>query len=72
MDKAGQGVANSWHFLGPIEGTRCPQALYLSPGWEVSFKPLRVGYHLAVWVFPPGITRERHLKPPSQDLIRGH
>jgi hypothetical protein len=33
--------------------------------------PLRVGWHLAIWVFPPGITWERHLKPPGLDLIGG-
>jgi hypothetical protein len=30
--------------------------LYLSPGKEVSFTALHVGWHLAVCVFPPGIT----------------
>jgi hypothetical protein len=30
-----------------------------------------MGWHLAVWVFPPRITRERPLKPPGPDLIRG-
>jgi hypothetical protein len=49
-------------FWGPIEGTQHPEALYLSPDWEVSFMPLCVGWHLAVWVFPPGITWERRLK----------
>jgi hypothetical protein len=33
--------------------------------------PLRVGWHLVVRVFLPGITRERHLKPLGSDLIRG-
>jgi hypothetical protein len=31
--------------------------------------PLRVGWHLAVRVFPSGITQERCLKPPDLDLI---
>jgi hypothetical protein len=58
-------------FWGPIEGTRCSQALYLSLDREVSFMPLRVGWHLAVWVFSSGITRESHVKPPSQDFPGG-
>jgi hypothetical protein len=33
--------------------------------------PLRVGWHLAVWVLPIEITRERRLKPPGPDLPRG-
>jgi hypothetical protein len=37
--KGGQQIAH----LGPIEGTRHPQVLYLSHVWEVSFMPLRVG-----------------------------
>jgi hypothetical protein len=49
-----------------------PQASYLSPDREISFMPLRVGWHQAVRVFPPGITRERHMKPPGPDLIGGH
>jgi hypothetical protein len=65
-------VANSWHTQGPIEGTRHPQALYLSPGQEVSFTLLRVGWNIAIQVFPIGITRESHLKPPGHDLPRGH
>jgi hypothetical protein len=67
-DKVTQGMTSNWHFWGPIEGTRCPQPLYLSLGREVSFMPLRVGWHLAVWVFPPGITRESCVKPPSKDF----
>jgi hypothetical protein len=31
--------------------------------------PLCVGWHLDIRIFPSGITRERHLKPPSLDLI---
>jgi hypothetical protein len=70
-DKATHGVANSWRFPRPIKGARHSQALYLTPSWEVSFMPLCVGWHLAVRVFPPGITWERHLKPPDPDLIGG-
>jgi hypothetical protein len=33
--------------------------------------PLRVGWHLAVQGFPPGITQECHLKPPGPDLMGG-
>jgi hypothetical protein len=67
-DKATQWVASSWHIRGPIEGTRHPRALYQSPGREVFFMPLRVNWHLAVWVFPIGITWESRLKPPGQNL----
>jgi hypothetical protein len=42
-DNATQRVGNSWHTRGPIEGICHPQALYLSPGQEVSFMPLHVG-----------------------------
>jgi hypothetical protein len=42
-DEVTQRVASSWHIRGPIEGTRHPQASYLSPDWEVSFMPLCVG-----------------------------
>jgi hypothetical protein len=63
MDKATQ--------RGPIKGTQHPQALYLSPRREVSFLPLRVGWHLAIRVFLIGITWESHLKPPGPDLIGG-
>jgi hypothetical protein len=66
-----QRVASIWHIRGPIEGNRHPQALYLSSGLEVSFMPLRVGWHLAIWVSQPGITWERRLKPPGPDLMRG-
>jgi hypothetical protein len=41
-----------------IEGNRHPEAMYLSPGQEISFTPLRVGWHLAVRVLPMGITQE--------------
>jgi hypothetical protein len=61
-------VASSWPARGPIEGTRHPQALCLSLDREVSFTPLHVGWHLAVWVFPIGITQESWLKPPGQNL----
>jgi hypothetical protein len=33
---------------------------------------LRVVWHLAIRVFPPGIALESHVKQPSQDLPRGH
>jgi hypothetical protein len=52
-------------------GTRHPQALYLSLDHEVSFMPLRVGWHLDVRVLPIGITRERRMKPPGPDLTWG-
>jgi hypothetical protein len=66
-----QGVARSWHFSGGggIDWTQCPQALYLSLGQEISFTPLCVGWHLAVWVFSLGITQEKRLKTPGPDLI---
>jgi hypothetical protein len=66
---------NGWPIAGtfwaPIKGTLHPQALYLSPGYEVSFTPLCVDWHLAVWVFLIGIIRESRLKPPGQDLTGG-
>jgi hypothetical protein len=34
-----QGMATSWHFRSPIEGTQRPQASYLSLDREVSFTP---------------------------------
>jgi hypothetical protein len=70
-DEATQRVASIWCIRGPTEGTWHPQASYLSPEWELSFTPLYVGWHLAVRVFPPGITRERRLKAPGLDLIAG-
>jgi hypothetical protein len=42
-DEVTQRVASSYRIRCPIEGTRHPQALYLSPNWEVSFTLLRVG-----------------------------
>jgi hypothetical protein len=69
-DEVTQTVARSWPIRGPIEGIRHPQSSYLSPGREVSFTPLCVGWFLIIRVFPPGITWESHLKPPGQDLIR--
>jgi hypothetical protein len=33
--------------------------------------PLCVGWHRAIWFFPPGITWERCLKPPGLDLAGG-
>jgi hypothetical protein len=62
-DEVTQSVASIWPIWGPIEGIRHPQASYLSPNREVSFTPLRVGWHLAIRIFPPGITQERRLKP---------
>jgi hypothetical protein len=38
---------------------------------KIPTTPLRVGWHLAVQVFPPGITRDSRLKPPGSDLIGG-
>jgi hypothetical protein len=39
-DKVTQRVASNWHIWSPIEGSRCPQALYLSLEQGVSFMPL--------------------------------
>jgi hypothetical protein len=64
-------VASSWNTWGPIEGSQHPQASYLSPGQEVSFTFLCVGWYLAIQVLPIRITQERHLKLPSLDLIGG-
>jgi hypothetical protein len=47
-DEVIQGVTVASTFWGPIEGTQCPQALYLIPDREVSFMPLHVGWHLAI------------------------
>jgi hypothetical protein len=33
--------------------------------------PLRVGWHLPVWVLPIGITQECRMKPPGLDLPEG-
>jgi hypothetical protein len=52
--------------------THHPQASFLSPDREVSFTPHHVARHRAVRVFPPGITRERCVKPPGLDLTGGH
>jgi hypothetical protein len=52
-------------FRGHIKGIRRPQPLYPSPGREVSFMSLHVGWYLPVRVFPPGITWESHVKKPS-------
>jgi hypothetical protein len=67
-DRVTQMVASNLHTRDPIEGTRHPQALYLCPGWEVSFMPLRVSWHIAIRIFSMGITRERRLKPPGPNL----
>jgi hypothetical protein len=61
-------VARNLHTRDPIEGTRHPQALYLCLGWEVSFMPLHVRWHIAIRIFSMGITRERRLKPPGPNL----
>jgi hypothetical protein len=66
-----QRVASKWRTQDPIMGTRHPQALYLSLGQEVSFTPLRVGWHLDDRVLPIGITRERRMKPRGPDLTWG-
>jgi hypothetical protein len=47
-DEATQWVASSWHIRCPNERTQHPQASYLSLDQEVSFTPLRVGWHRAV------------------------
>jgi hypothetical protein len=39
-----QGTS-SWRIRSHIEGTHHPQASYLSPDQDVSFMPLRVGWH---------------------------
>jgi hypothetical protein len=70
-DDATQRVASSWNTWGPIEGSQHPQASYLSPGQEVSFTFLCVGWYLAIQVLPIRITQERHLKLPGLDLIGG-
>jgi hypothetical protein len=62
-DKATQRLTSSWRIHSPIKETWHPQVSYLSPDQEVSFMPLHV--------FPPGITQERGLKPPSPDLTMG-
>jgi hypothetical protein len=33
--------------------------------------PLHVGWHQAIWVFPPRITQERLLNAPGLDLTGG-
>jgi hypothetical protein len=40
-----------WRTRCPIEGTRHPQALYLSLDQEVSFTSLHVGWHRAIRIF---------------------
>jgi hypothetical protein len=71
-DEVTQRVASIWRIQGSIEGTQHSQASYLSPDREVSFTPLYVGWHLAIQIFPSGITQERRLKPPGSYLIGGH
>jgi hypothetical protein len=44
-DKVTQSVASSWRIRSPIEGTRHPEASYLSPSWGVFITPLCVGWH---------------------------
>jgi hypothetical protein len=70
-DKTTQRVASNWHTQRPSEGTRHPQALFLSPVSEVSFMPLHVDWHLAIRVVPPGITQESCLKPFGPDMTGG-
>jgi hypothetical protein len=41
--EATQRVANNWCIQSPIKGTQHPQASYLCPDQEVSFRPLCVG-----------------------------
>jgi hypothetical protein len=50
-DEATQRLASGWRTQHPIEETRHPQALYVSLDQEVSFTPLLVGWHRAIWVF---------------------
>jgi hypothetical protein len=66
-----QRVASKWRIQSPIEESRHPQISYLSLDREVSFMPLCVGWHQAILVFPPGITRERRLKPLGMESTRG-
>jgi hypothetical protein len=54
----------------PIKGTQHPPTLYLCLGWEVSFTPLRMSWHRAIWVLAIGTTRECSVKPPGPDLYR--
>jgi hypothetical protein len=71
MDKATQRVASSWHFLGDHRGDLAPSS-FVSESQLGGFRhALHVGWHLAIWVFPIGITQESHVKPPSQDLPKG-
>jgi hypothetical protein len=53
-------VACSWCTRCPIEGTRYPQALYQSPDQEVSFTPLHVDWHQAIWGFHWDYSRMTH------------
>jgi hypothetical protein len=65
-------MASSSCIQSPIQGTQHPQALYLSLDWEVSFHAPQCGLAPSCPGFPPGITRETHLKPPGLELIEGH
>jgi hypothetical protein len=44
---------------------------YLSPGREIFFTPLYVGWHLALRVLSIGIKLERRIKPADLDLTGG-
>jgi hypothetical protein len=70
-DEMTKSVASTWCIRSPIEGTWHPQALYLNLDREVFFKPLHVGLHRAVRVFPLGIIQERRVKSPGLDLTGG-
>jgi hypothetical protein len=60
-----QMVTSNWHTRAPLRGPDILKCCwYLSPDRDVFFMPVRVGWHLAVRVFPPRITRESHVKPP--------
>jgi hypothetical protein len=63
-----QRVASSWRIRRPIEGTRYPQASYLSPDQEVSFKPF-MWSSIKSSRFSAGIAWERLTKPSGPDLI---
>jgi hypothetical protein len=69
--KRHKGWPSTSTFRDLVEGTREPQALYLSFDREVSFTALHVGRHLAVQIFQIRVTQERCLKPPGLDSIWG-
>ncbi len=49
--KRGMRAIVSWRIRRDIEGTRHPQASYLSSDQDVSLMPLHVGWHRVVQVF---------------------